>query len=448
VDEAGAVQSTPPGGNVELLLFQVPLLATAQGDFEITAERSDMSPISDVTLFGIDAPIPSNLIEYESATVAVVVADADGDGVVDAQEDNAPNNGDGNDDGIADRLQGNVASLPSDSGGLYVTLESSAQYPLQNVHLAENPSPGNGPANVQFPLGFLGFDVSGVPQGEATTVTVYLEQGAQANTSYRYGPTPGDAAPHWYPFLAAVDTGATIYGSWIRVDFVSGGLGDDTLQAAGIAVGFAAFGLSPTPWKNPTLAQDIDNDGIVKPLDPLLLINKINAIGASALPLIPTVDFPLPSFWDPDGDNILAASDVLEVIDYINRHVPDGEGEGEFTDLTAGIAGSSVIDVSQAQRWTDSIYSDRYVSSGLETAGFRNVARARDSEALAARWRDASEAMRDGNRDVALKMHDRRVSTHRFAFADSLHASAGNHLDALEGTIDDIAGEVARRWHR
>jgi hypothetical protein len=53
------------------------------------------------------------------------------DGVLDADEDGAPNGGDANGDSVPDRMQSNVASLP-DINSNYVTLQSTM--PMQTLH--------------------------------------------------------------------------------------------------------------------------------------------------------------------------------------------------------------------------------------------------------------------------------------------------------------------------
>ncbi len=55
----------------------------------------------------------------------------DGDGVSDLVEDGAPNNGDGNSDGIPDKQQPNVTSLVDGVNGEYVTIAAGAGLLLQ-----------------------------------------------------------------------------------------------------------------------------------------------------------------------------------------------------------------------------------------------------------------------------------------------------------------------------
>ncbi|MFN7841924.1 MAG: dockerin type I domain-containing protein [Pirellula sp.] len=86
--------------------------------------------------------------------------------------------------------------------------------------------------------------------------------------------------------------------------------------------------LSESPWLNPNLPEDIDNDRVVSPLDVLALINEINAGGARPLD---GSGLSYPPYFDPNGDRSLDALDVLMVINYINANPngPAGEYAGE-----------------------------------------------------------------------------------------------------------------------
>jgi hypothetical protein len=79
-------------------------------------------------------------------------------------------------------------------------------------------------------------------------------------------------------------------------------------------------------WQNPRNPLDVDADGVVKPLDALVLINWINLHQPeTALPDPPEH---APPFVDVNGDNACTASDVLLVIHNINGQAA-GAGEGE-----------------------------------------------------------------------------------------------------------------------
>lgn len=182
----------------------------------------------------------------------VLTVMSDADGVIDAVEDAHPNGGDGNNDGVADSEQENVASLPNSEDGSYVTLESPAGTELGAVAATTNPSPSDEPEGVDFPIGFLDFAVQGVTPGAITTVELIMNSGTPVNTYYKFGPTPDDPAtladetqPHWYEFLFDGTTGAEISGNVITLHFADGQRGDDDLNANGVIVDPGAPAFAP-----------------------------------------------------------------------------------------------------------------------------------------------------------------------------------------------------------
>ena len=136
--------------------------------------------------------------------------DLDGDGVPQDVEDGAPNGGDGNADGVPDRDQDYVASLPNAADGRYVTLESPQDTQISDVRTLANPSPGDAPATATFPFGFVAFEIVGIAPGSPVTVTLSLPLDPELGTYWRYGPTPDDPSDHWYRFLFDGTTGAEI----------------------------------------------------------------------------------------------------------------------------------------------------------------------------------------------------------------------------------------------
>ena len=156
---------------------------------------------------------------------------------------------DGNGDGIPDYQQPNVASMNTFSGLDLVTLASPNGTTLANAQAKDNPSPGDSPSGVTFPYGFFDFTVNGLTPGGATTVTLYLPAGAAPNTYYKYGPTPGNTAPHWYEFLYDGQTGAVIVGNVITLHFVDGLRGDDDLTVDGIIIDQGGPGLKQEDHK-------------------------------------------------------------------------------------------------------------------------------------------------------------------------------------------------------
>lgn len=79
-----------------------------------------------------------------------------------------------------------------------------------------------------------------------------------------------------------------------------------------------------SPYHNLLYGMDVDDDGIVSPLDVLNIINALNQIA----PSIPISDLPFPPepYLDVDGDRMVTPLDVLIVINYINSQL-SGEGE-------------------------------------------------------------------------------------------------------------------------
>jgi len=95
---------------------------------------------------------------------------------------------------------------------------------------------------------------------------------------------------------------------------------------------------------------DVDNDTTVSPLDVLLLINDINALGTRVL--APDAFNP-PPYIDVNGDRRIDPLDVLEVINYLNSS-KNGEGEASIEDSSFGsISDASSTDLAIADLYFD-----------------------------------------------------------------------------------------------
>ncbi len=85
--------------------------------------------------------------------------------------------------------------------------------------------------------------------------------------------------------------------------------------------------LDATDWTNPDEALDVSNDGFVSPIDPLLVLNRINNIGPGPVPgPIPPATPDNPQvFYDVSGDGYFTGLDALLVIARLNndRDPPD-----------------------------------------------------------------------------------------------------------------------------
>jgi len=194
---------------------------------------------------------PVDNTDCDTLQITVTCADGDNDGVCDYIEVDAPNDGDGNNDGIEDKDQGYVASLRNRVDGRYVTLVAPIDTQLANVHAFVNPSITNSPLNIDFPVGFVRFILNGLSPGAPAQVSLLLPPDLLMTTYYKLGPTTGDLMPHWYEFLYDGTTGAELIDSdgdgdtdIIILHLVDGGRGDGDLSPDGRIVDPSAPGLS------------------------------------------------------------------------------------------------------------------------------------------------------------------------------------------------------------
>lgn len=232
--------------------------------------------------------------------VCVGSVDSDNDGVADTEEmgpDGTDINYDGNNDGIPDSRQGNVASLHTVTGD-YVTLSSPDGTSLTNVQAVDNPSPADAPGGVDFPYGFFEFTINGVAVGGVATGTLILPDGASPATYWKYGPTPDDATEHWYEFMYDGSTGTVIGGNVITLHFVDGQRGDDDLQANGVIVEPGSPGVSTAI----AIPGDLDGDGDVDRDDLNIILSHRNQ-PASVCP-----------DCDLDGDGMITALDARKLV--------------------------------------------------------------------------------------------------------------------------------------
>jgi hypothetical protein len=100
------------------------------------------------------------------------------------------------------------------------------------------------------------------------------------------------------------------------------------------------------PWRNPIDPYDVNDDGLVTPLDVLLIINELNRIGRGPL-LPPSGSQTPPPYVDVSGDNDVTPIDALLVINALNgndtvvngsRSTGGSSGSGTSGD-PAGVAG-------------------------------------------------------------------------------------------------------------
>ncbi|MCP4629396.1 MAG: tandem-95 repeat protein [bacterium] len=214
----------------------------------------------------------------EFSKCVLVIRDTDGDGVPDSVEAGAPNNGDGNNDGIADSQQAHVASFRNSVDGGYVTLATTNGFMLVDVQATGNPSPGDTPAGVVFPLGFFKFTVVTLPlTGASFTVDLFLPSGVVLNEYYKYGSTPGNSSNHWYNFSYDGTTGTQFSTNKMSFFFQDGQRGDDDLISNGYVVDPGGPAFHNTPPQAGDDSYDVSADNTLTIAAPGVLNNDTDA---------------------------------------------------------------------------------------------------------------------------------------------------------------------------
>jgi hypothetical protein len=205
--------------------------------------------------------------EVDADGCSALQHDSDGDSIPDYMEqgpdpENPDPGFDGNEDGIEDYLQNNVASCFSYDDEAYLTMvvTDPAGATLSDVEALEPNA--EIPTETAFPYGNIAFTINGVAAGGAATVKLYLPDGEDCDTYYKYGLTLDNQTDHWYEFLYddTTDTGATIDGNVITLLFVDGERGDDDLTADGVIMDDGAPA-NNIPVITPEAVDDDDDDG-------------------------------------------------------------------------------------------------------------------------------------------------------------------------------------------
>jgi Domain of unknown function (DUF4347)/Putative Ig domain/Calx-beta domain/Domain of unknown function (DUF4114)/RTX calcium-binding nonapeptide repeat (4 copies) len=217
-------------------------------------------------------PLANALTTTGHASIDIAPPGVGGTSVVtidDETEDLAPNNGDGNFDGILDKLQENITSLftPGGTGTSNIaTLATNIGLLLSGVKFIDNPSPGNAPASITFPTGFADFQIDGLANGAASILEYFIpqaNQNAAFNTYYMFAQTAANAVAQWYEFLYDGKTGARFVDTnndgtadKVVLNFIDGLRGDADGLANGTVQDPGAPGVIATPV---TITTDADN---------------------------------------------------------------------------------------------------------------------------------------------------------------------------------------------
>jgi hypothetical protein len=89
------------------------------------------------------------------------------------------------------------------------------------------------------------------------------------------------------------------------------------------------------PYYNELSPWDVTGDEIIAADDVLKIINFINAGNPSE---VPPIGNPQGPYYDSTGDGFVAADDVLKIINYINAHPVESEAPNDLPALATGVA--------------------------------------------------------------------------------------------------------------
>jgi hypothetical protein len=245
----------PPERTGEFV-FDKPFLGTRYFAYAVEGRLDGgdgyLSNIALVTLHGLDG-------------------DLDGDGALDSEEGVLQSSL------ASDNPQLAIVPSPLDGRSLEVDISPFGTVPdgpavLAHVEAVSTPGPVPPPAGVEFPVGFLEFEVRSLTPGEARQAKVKLPAGVRANTWWKFGREPADnpATPginerttsHWYEFRFDGVTGATFFTgndnrTTVTLHLEDGQRGDDDLAVNGVIVDPGGPGVQALP----RVASVVVNDG-------------------------------------------------------------------------------------------------------------------------------------------------------------------------------------------
>ena len=255
--------------------------------------------------------------------VAGTATDTDLDGVPNTVESSAFSTPDSNNDGIADQTQPYLATLRSAANDLALRLEAPKTGAFANV--AALGAASGAPPNTTTPWGGVAYELHTTP---GATVTIVFASDSSKTLNSFYTTTPGGTAgaTNWQWLMWNGTDGPRVYAD--RVEWVvrDGGRGDADGQANGVITASAQPAKTTAPWRNQAIAEDVNNNGGVQPLDALLVINYLNSTSPRNLPeTIPSNQTAYPIFLDVSGDNVVAPIDALRVINRLNGATGEGE---------------------------------------------------------------------------------------------------------------------------
>ncbi|MBC8871509.1 MAG: hypothetical protein H8E44_18960 [Planctomycetes bacterium] len=198
----------------------------------------------------------------------------------------------------------------------------------------------------------------------------------------------------------------------------------ETTLAEGEASGDVNFDGKAASWRNPGNPSDVNNDGIVSPLDALLVIAYINSHpDDSSVPPAPAEP---PPYYDVDGNGIVSGLDVLTIISTLNAEV-DGSPESEPAYVSRG-SGEGESTPAKPLASTPFLATAEHVAPLPQPETLSSTTTPRQEEATNHRdlWRTAAD-----------------VYFRQFRSAERESSEPARETNELDADLDQILPEIA-----
>ncbi len=202
----------------------------------VYAQNGDDIHYGDATIAPHDAHMTWDL-ETDEIIGGSPGVSVDSDGVEDNVEAQAPNRGDGNNDGVPDYQQDNVTSVPTNGSAAgpdvyWMTLVAPEGTKLASVTTTDPAGIATPPpSGATLPAGLTNFTVTGLTPGADATVSVINNLGVEVNAYAKYNPSTSA-----WTLLPADRMNIFDYGWRIDITLTDGGIGDSDGIADGKVV--------------------------------------------------------------------------------------------------------------------------------------------------------------------------------------------------------------------
>jgi len=117
-------------------------------------------------------------------------------------------------------------------------------------------------------------------------------------------------------YLRTMGTGQRLFGVVSGGNCSSYGYGARTDTVGYWIHRTAARDVRMDRWNNAPLPLDVDNDGVIAPIDALVINNYLNSIGSTPVAELNTFGY----FYDTNNDGWISPIDTLLVINWLNSH--------------------------------------------------------------------------------------------------------------------------------